>query len=895
MGVVYRGLDLSLGRPVAMKLLPPEKVGDLDRKRRFVQEAKAASALSHPNIVTIYEIAHHENVDYVAMEYIAGRTIHQCIYSGQLTLEETLRYAVQMADALAAAHAARIVHRDLKPGNIMVTDKGLVKILDFGLAKLIPRAGDSELTQTMGEVALTLEGTIVGTAAYMSPEQVDGKVVDRRSDIFSFGVILYEMVTGRRPFRGETALSTIAAVLAKEPPTIHLIKPEIPEEFERLIMRCLEKNPERRIQSMDEVKLALQELQQDSMSSRFRVVRRKTNWKRRRAGILAACAVAALAVAGWLWSRKAAPVPQGRPVWTRLTALPGLTAYPAVSPGGKLIAYASDRSGEGNLDIWMQQIGSTEATLRLTHDEADEYEPAFSPDGSRIVFRSEKDGGGVYVLPALGGEPRLVAKEGRRPRFSPDGQWIAYWTGFIGPNFFAGTTKTYVMPVAGGAARQVGDQFGATRHPVWLPDGERILLLGRLDSRESLDWWVVPVNGGKPLRTRALAQFQEQNLFPPALEYAIIPEMFVPGSNQVLFSAAHGDTTNLWQIPLRLDTGEVAGKPEQLTFGTEMELQAAAAGGAHGDASIVLSSLTLNVDVWSLPADTNRGVPLGEMRPITSGLTFDGWPSITPDGRTLAFASYESKRGSVIVRDMGTGKDTVLTERLSGEIQPRISDDGRRIVYSDEKTRTSFLMNLDGGIAEKICEHCILPTGWMHHSDRILFEAGVEPEPLALVDLTSRKRIDYIHSAKHPDYLVHAGHFSPDDRWVSFHTRTGPVSRQIFIAPVTQNPPPDDTWVAITNGTGMDRETAWSPDGNLLYFLSDRDGFRCIWAQRLQPAGKHPVGAAFPVQHFHHARRSLLAVGANVGAIGLSVAKDRLFFAMGEVTGNIWLRERSLP
>jgi serine/threonine protein kinase len=266
MGVVYKARDTHLDRPVAIKVLPPERVADPERRRRFVKEAKAASALNHPNIVHIYDIDTDSGVEFIAMEYVEGKTLHDVIGRKGLKLGETLQYAVQIADALAAAHRAGIVHRDIKPSNIMVSEKGLVKVLDFGLAKLAGQA-DSDPnapTQTMGPC--TEEGTIVGTAAYMSPEQAEGKRVDARSDIFSFGSVLYEMVTGQRAFQGENRTSILSAILHKEPaPISEAARDPVAPELQNVIARCLRKDPQRRIQHLDDVKLALEELKQESV------------------------------------------------------------------------------------------------------------------------------------------------------------------------------------------------------------------------------------------------------------------------------------------------------------------------------------------------------------------------------------------------------------------------------------------------------------------------------------------------------------------------------------------------------------------------------------------------------------------------------------------------------
>src|SRR5947207_1955933 len=274
MGIVYKALDMHLDRLVAIKVLPPEKVADAERKRRFVQEAKAASALNHPNIITIYDIASENGIDFIAMEYVPGKALNQLIMRKGLPVGEALKYAVQIADALAAAHAAGIIHRDLKPGNVMVSGaserSGFVKVLDFGLAKLSDKveSTEREFTETIRQdnAPATGEGTIVGTVSYMSPEQAEGKEVDARSDIFSFGALLYEMVTGRRAFQGDSKLSTLSAILREEPKPASQVVEGLPRELERIIARCLRKSPERRFQAMPDLKVALEELKEESDS-----------------------------------------------------------------------------------------------------------------------------------------------------------------------------------------------------------------------------------------------------------------------------------------------------------------------------------------------------------------------------------------------------------------------------------------------------------------------------------------------------------------------------------------------------------------------------------------------------------------------------------------------------
>ena len=434
MGIVYKARDTQLDRFVAVKVLPAEKVADPERKHRFVQEAKAASALNHPNIITIYEIAREGDTDFMVMEYIDGKTLGQLMGRKGLYFGEALKYAVQIADALATAHAAGIIHRDLKPGNIMVTSKGLAKVLDFGLAKLVEPADTNELALTLSmRPPQTEKGAIVGTVAYMSPEQAEGRKLDARSDIFSFGGVLYEMTTGRRAFHGDTKLSTLTAIGRDEPKPVSEIVEDIPRDLEKIIYRCLRKDPEYRFQHMDDLKVALRELKEESDSGKLRpaapVTARIT--RRRR---LAWVSITALLIAtgGALWwifqGGLRVTSPARHLVLTRVTADSGLTTDSALSPDGKLIVYASDRAGHGNLNIWLKQVGGGEG-IQLTRDDADDYDPVFSPDGRTIAFHSEREGGGIYVISTLGGEPRRIVPQGRTPRFSPDGNWIAYWVG----------------------------------------------------------------------------------------------------------------------------------------------------------------------------------------------------------------------------------------------------------------------------------------------------------------------------------------------------------------------------------------------------------------------------------------------------------------------------------
>jgi serine/threonine protein kinase len=450
MGVVYKARDTNLDRLVALKFLMPDLARQVDRTTRFLQEARAASALNHPNIITIHETGEFEGARFIAMEFVRGKSLDDIIGKTGLRVNDALKYAIQIADALAKAHAAGIVHRDLKPGNIMATEEGTIKVLDFGLAKLAEPAdapGQFAATVSMKPAAKTEDGAILGTVAYMSPEQAEAKKVDARSDIFSFGSVFYEMLTGRAPFRRGSKLSTLSAILRDTPHPLTQSPGEVPRDLEKIVLRCLRKDPDRRFQHMDDLKVALLDVKEDSESGQADASLRPAGRSRRR--WLVPALSGALVVAGlflWRWPSR---TPRSSDTMIRLTYDSGFTTDAAISADGKLLAYASDRAGKDNLDIYVQQIpGGT--PVRLTTNEADDHSPSLSPDGSKVAYRSEREGGGIYVTSVLGGEERLLAKDGDKPRFSPDGKWVAYHIGApLRP------CAIYVVSASGGKPRKL--------------------------------------------------------------------------------------------------------------------------------------------------------------------------------------------------------------------------------------------------------------------------------------------------------------------------------------------------------------------------------------------------------------------------------------------------------
>jgi serine/threonine protein kinase/Tol biopolymer transport system component len=879
MGVVYKARDTHLDRFVALKLLPPEKVADPERKHRFIQEAKAASALNHPNIITIHDIGESDGLQFIAMEFVPGRTLNQLIGRKGLRLNEALKYAVQIADALARAHAAGIIHRDLKPSNMMVDEHGLIKVLDFGLAKLVERSEADEFAPTetirLADRLQTEEGMIVGTVAYMSPEQAEGKLVDARSDLFSFGSVLYEMIAGRRPFRGETKVATLSAILHKDPQPLSELVVGVPPELERLLGHCLRKDPTRRLQHMDDVKVELQALKDESDSGRLAAPVFRRHGVRVPAFVGALLLVIATAAITWWLTR---PHRQAIvPALTRLTSDPGLTFQPALSADGNLLAYASDRSGEGNLDIWVQQVGGG-APIRLTHDPADEHAPAFSPDGRAIAFRSERGERGIYVVAALGGDARLIAERGRGPRFSPNGNEIAY---FVGDFFYA---QIFVVPTSGGQPKQLqlGPDFSIAGHPLWSHDGKRLLFAGRRQSQSQFDWWVASLTGDPPIKTGAFAALGRREI---NLSFEIVPAAWEGKEEFVLFSAPSGDTTNVWRIPISSRSGKVSGEPERLTSGAALEAFPSAAGD-----HLVFSSLSSQIDVWSLPVDADSGKVTGELQRLTNDAAADTRPSISQDGTKLAFLSNRSGNNDVWIKDLTSGKETPLTATPIPETRARISRDGLTVAYNQQganRQPSIHVVSAQGGVPKVVCSDCGTLLGISADGKKIIYSPGVGGSPLHqfMLDVESGQKTEVLLSTTYGKYRPL---FSPDGRWFTFTASVGSNPRRVFVAPSGGGVGGRESdWIAVTDAWPTTNQPDWSPDGNLTYFVSGQHGILCIWAQRLDPVTKHRVGQSFEVHHFASSRLSLN--NGHLADVSLSVARDKLVFSMGERTGNIWM------
>jgi Tol biopolymer transport system component/predicted Ser/Thr protein kinase len=882
MGVVYKARDTHLDRFVAIKVLPPEKVADPQRKARFVREAKAVSALNHPNIVHIYDISEDDGHDFIAMEYVPGTTLQQLIERKGLALQEALKYAIQIADALAQAHGAGIVHRDVKPSNLMVGEHGVVKVLDFGLAKLTAASigDDDPPTQTLKTA--TTEGTVVGTAPYMSPEQAEGKAVDARSDIFSFGAVLYEMVTRRRAFTGDSTLSVRSAILRDEPRPVAQVVQGVPRELERIVARCLRKDPEQRYQHAGDLKLDLQEVAEapegDSVTVAERPAGARRIWR-----LAAAAGALALPFALWwiLRGREAEPVP-----WklTRMTNDVGLSASPALSPDGKLLAYSSDRGVDGKLDLYVKQVAGG-PPIRLTTDGAQNSMPDFSPDGSRIVFRSNRDGGGIYEIPAFGGEARLLARDGLNPKYSPDGSQVAYWVGEQGVAIAVpGSGVIWVTPVAGGQPHRLASKFTSARYPIWSPDGRRLLFIGYTSAKAfdgaAIDWWTVATNGDDAVRTGLYEKLAVATLRPlePSNDNGPRPACWSAAENAVTFSITNGATRNLWRVGIPPGGGKPA-PLQRLTVGAgnETEPSCSTAG------AIAFTNVETRTGLWLWPFDADRGTAGGALEQIGRAPATQLDASLSRNGRYAAFASNQAGgQHNIWLRDLTSGREWSVAGSTFQQRFPVLNASGSRVAFSVyEKEKRVVYVSVPGGAPEKLCEGCLRATDWSSDEKKLLMFGG-NPYQVNLLDLASHQQTTLL---KHATYHLLYSRFSPDNRWVSFTTRIDANRGRIAIAPVDGPAPvPESAWIMIAESTASDWAN-WSADGKTLYFPSERDGHSCLWGQRLDPASQRPAGEPFPVLHLHGR--------VSYQHTGWSVAGGRIALALNEASGSIWMMSRT--
>jgi serine/threonine protein kinase len=647
MGVVYKARDTHLDRFVALKVLPPERVADAERKRRFVQEAKAASALNHPNIVHIYDIAKDGEIDYIAMELIEGKTLANLIGQRGLRTDQILKYGAQLADALGKAHAAGVIHRDLKPSNIMVTEAGLIKVLDFGLAKLVENSADEFApTRTVRpDEVHTEDGTVVGTLAYMSPEQAQGKPLDGRSDIFSFGAVLYEMATGRSAFWRESRASTMAAILRDQPTALPL---EVGPGLRGVIGRCLVKEPAERYQQATEVRAALEVIRD---SSTDQTAAPATQSRRRWFAGLAAAGAAVIVLAGaalWVGGRSPAPELSGQRL---VSTFAGSHRSATFSPDGSMIAFLNTTNGVPQ--VWIKNLAQGDP-IQITSGDIPAVRPHWSPRNDQIVF--SRPGQGIWSVPPLGGAPRQLIRPGRDPNFSGDGERLVFERGH----------EIWVARADGSDVHRVKGvpewYYGVDSLPALSAHGEWIAFF-RPKIGPHGDLWVIPSAGGTA----------RQLTFDTRLGSGPV---WSPDDRWIIYSSLRGGSFTLWRVPA------AGGRPEPLTTGAGEDTDAAVTSDGR---RLIYTNARNTWTLTLLDLNTGRQKDLIERR---IGLAF---PIFSPDGERIAFMQPIAGDMQIftIARD---GTDARQMTYGKGEINglPRWSADGSFVYYYRAYPKTSF-------------------------------------------------------------------------------------------------------------------------------------------------------------------------------------------------------------
>lgn len=697
MGEVYLARDTTLDRKVALKILPERVAANELRMQRFVQEAKAASALNHPNILTIYEIGTEPGAHFIATEFIDGETLRQQMMHTPATIHEAIEISLQVASALSSAHAAGIIHRDIKPDNIMVRRDGIVKVLDFGLAKLTERWRTDEVDRDAATRAMvqTEPGTVMGTTAYMSPEQARGIEVDTRTDIWSLGVVLYEMVTGKEPFKSETASDTNAAILKSEPPPLSQVVPDVPVELERIVKKALQKDREERYQGIRDFLLDLKTLKREldlgsgvERASQLSNERRaallsqpsamntqaptqvstlshqlwrnnsKTLW------FLAAFVLILISAGGWYWWRQSNwsdanrfPAVTVTPLVSRKNDLgePGLAQHARFSPDGKFVAYAAINAGSSG--IWIKPVGSGEP-FNNKSEAAAAFSPVWSPDGLQIAFLSKRDGQkGIWVMPAFGGSATLLKS------LPAAGRELVSWSK-SGKIYFQMESDLYsfnpasqeIAPLLRFDPSKILDRSFSIS-----PDEERIAYTDNQDGQ--VDIYARLIRNGSVVR---ITNDKTVDSNP----------VWTADSRRVLFSSVRSGVNQIFV------SGLDGRAPVQITVNDSgSNVLDASPDGAR----LLYASARDDSDLWSVRVDRSKESQ------ITSEAGIELWPDISPGGERIAFQATRATSGATLFNC------SLLSRSLTGDTEPtQLAADGYAARWSPDGKQIAFLRYANG-------------------------------------------------------------------------------------------------------------------------------------------------------------------------------------------------------
>jgi Tol biopolymer transport system component len=815
MGEVWRARDPRLGRSVAIKVLPPEVSADGDRLRRFEKEAQAASSLNHPNIVTIHDIERIDSTSFIVMELVEGKTLREVVSEGPLAVRKLLAIAVQIADGLARAHAARIVHRDLKPENVMVTKDGLVKILDFGLAKLAhPELEGGQLTQGPTVSGGTSPGVVMGTVGYMSPEQASGHPVDFRSDQFSFGSVLYEMATGKAPFRRATAAQTLAAIIQDEPEPIATAAPKIPAPLRWIVERTLAKDAKDRYASTEDLARDLagvrEHLPEFSGSGEAAAMPPR---RRSRLLLLVAAAVAALFVAVVVVRSKTPSAPPQR-IETSLLPPERWTfeiGASALSPDGSRLLFAARDAGH-TLYLWVRHLGQSEAQqlVRTTFPVG----AFWSPSGRQIGFFAD---GKLKVIEATGGAPRTVCDAPA----AHGGTWnqddvILFAPKSDGPLFRVSATGGEATPVT---RLHPARKETSHRLPSFLPDGRQFLFLSMTTAGEEDPNSGVYVGSLDSRETRRLLGGYTAAIYAP--------------QGYVFFTNAEGTL-----IAQSFDAAQLrlSGSPRPIAEGV---LKVAGSGPSMAGFSASRNGLLAFQHqlisariVWF----DRSGKEVGSVGPPG-----EVYPRFSPDGKKVVVYTEDPRTGNDIwIYDLSRAIRTPLTSGHGENGDPIWSPDGRQIVFSSTRTgrRDLYLKDSSGAGKERLLLHSDywqVPMDWSFDGKFLLYGRA---DPTSALDLWvlplsgDRKPFPFLQLKGNQDW----GRFSPDGRWIAY-TSNESGKNEIYVLPF---PGLGERW-QVTTGGGL--SPIWRRDGKELFYLSGGNAV----AVEVKPGSPFQTGAPKPL------------------------------------------------
>ena len=699
MGEVYLARDTRLDRQIALKLLPAPFAADPERVSRFEREARAASALNQPNIIVIHEVGQEDGKHFIATEYIAGETLRHRLNRDRLSATEAVSIARQVAGALAAAHQSGLIHRDIKPENIMIWPDGLVKVLDFGLAKHLREEPESPRCDAIGSGAPleTDPDLLIGSLNYLSPEQVRHEKLDPRTDIFSLGVVLYEMLSGSRPFAGDTPGEVCAAILNREPAPVteHRLSP--------IVDRAVAKNRDLRYQTATEML--------DDLAVVLAPRGEPGHWQRA-ALILFPLSVILIIAGLWFWNSRRAIVPQNFKAGAaqKLTDMPGQEVFPSLSPDGQRLIFASPQ--QGNWDIFVQVVGEHRATNLTPDSPSFDIQPVYSPDGQRIAFRSNRDGGGVFLMNSDGSNVTKLTEAGSNPAWSPDGREVAFaddltWD-YEARSTYPSASHLSAVDIVTHARRLITEHDAV--QPNWSPHGWRLAFWGEQRGGHR-DIWTVASTGGEPI---------------PVTDDAYIDwnPIWSTDGEQLYFLSNRGGEMNLWRVAIDESSGRLRGAPEPATLPSNNCQHVSLA--RNGNA-LIYGQTTRSENLWSVPFDPARGEVTGAATPLTQGLKRYTMVSLAPDKKSFVYLARGEPQQDLFTAELNGTPLRRLTDDAAQDIVPRWSPDGNWIAFLSDRSGKYEIWKIhpDGtGLTQMTFEpgRDVIAPVWSPDSRRLLYQ-----------------------------------------------------------------------------------------------------------------------------------------------------------------------------